>query len=196
MAQLSIGGLVLGKTPVIKSIQYGSVALADSSETTDTAAINAVDTDNSVVMHLGQTASLSGASNNYSCVLGHFILTNSTTVTFSRGWDNDVGLTGTFVVIEFAPGVVKSKQVGSIFMQGDVDTTGTATINAVVTNKAMLVNKGFLVGGGTNDSFSDVNETFGKLTLTDTTTVTASRAYQGNDSGDDSTGYFTVMEFF
>jgi len=175
MVQLNIGGLVLGSKPVIKSIQYGSVTVDAA---TGTAAINAVDTDNSVVMYLGYTDSgdiTDGDGYTY------VELTDSTTVTGTRDGTGDV-VTVNFVVIEFASGILKSRQVGLITI---TSKSNTATIDAVDTNKAVIFWQGFKADD------HDIDETV-LITLTNSTTVTAST----DSSLNDATIPYTVMEFF
>ena len=82
-------------TSVIKSIQYGTVTL--NAVSSGTATITAVDTAKAVLIYLGTsynvTTSLSGA-------LTRITLTNSTTVTATRGAATDISI-ASFVVVEF-----------------------------------------------------------------------------------------------
>lgn len=78
--------------------------------------------------------------------------------------------------------VIKSIQYGSIVITSST-TSGTATITAVDTNKAALLNLGTKVSVAGQDN---------NITLTNSTTVTASRDAQ---TGGSSTVRFCVVEF-
>jgi len=127
MVQLSIGGLVLGKLPVIKSIQHGSVSIAEATAS-ETDTITSVDTNNSLILYNGKTGN-DGNIANASWFFVRLELTNSTTVTATRDEPFEDAVV-TYCVIEFYPGIIKSNQSGSITMTG---TSNTATINAVNT---------------------------------------------------------------
>lgn len=118
---------------------------------------------------------------------GSLVLTNSTTVTATRAVSdasNSLTLYGT--LIEFAPGVIKSMQIGSATMTAA--TSNTATITSVTTGNSAVVYNGTTFSSIANDFSHNV---FCKNVLTDSTTVTVSR--QGNTGT--VTVYFTVVEF-
>lgn len=77
----------------IKSIQYGTIAIT-SPDTSATGTINAVDTTKAALFYLGQ----SNSSNNSPV---RITLTNSTTVTATRGADSGGTATVSFMVLEF-----------------------------------------------------------------------------------------------
>lgn len=191
MAQFNLGGITFGRNPIVKSVQYGSITLFDG-ESTDTATINAITTSNSVVMHLGQTSNGTDMDDYFV----NLVITDSTTITanMSSGISAGDTLVVTFCIIEFYGGVLKSNQSGNIFLEGtDSIVTNTATINAVDTNKAILFSRGSLVGGANIDQSS---QAFTNITLTNTTTITATRSASGGASTDDTDVYFQIIEFY
>lgn len=80
---------------VINSIQYGTVALTNGS-TSATATITSVDTSKAVLINLGYTVSEDTAKD----ALARLSLTNSTTVTATRGASVNTCTVG-FCVVEF-----------------------------------------------------------------------------------------------
>jgi hypothetical protein len=183
MAQICLGGMVFGKNPVIKRVQYITKALDVHEVETDTATIPiAVNPDNTVLIACGKSPTMKNAQS----INARFELTNSTTITFTTG--NGTGiLTFVIAVIEFHPGIVKSKQTGTILLTDD-EETGTDTINPVVIAKSLLVDNGAdLSGVG-----SEVDAILPYFELTDTTTVTVTRDNPTNDM----TGAYTVVEFY
>lgn len=85
---------------IVKSVQYGSITIGTGS-TSNTATITAVRTDKALLVYLGGTVSGSGTGNT-DIALSRVTLTNSTTVTATRGEsDANLSTVTTFVVIEF-----------------------------------------------------------------------------------------------
>lgn len=162
----------------IVSIQAFSITL--TSGTSNTATINAVDTTRSVIV-------LGGAHGN-SIVTGRIraqvVLTNSTTITATRGVSTTSTLVVKGTIIEFAPWVVASVQSGTITPAAA--TTGTATITSVNTARAVVIDNGAVVGS----SGSNISGAFAQLTLTNATTVTAKAGLANSNSFG-----FTVVEF-
>ena len=185
MAQLSIGGLVLGQKLLIKSIQYGSISIASGS-TSNTGAINEVDLDNSIIMFLGNTSAASALRGS----MARVELTNSTTVTVIGGTSEPFGgRTARFCVLEFHPGLLKSNQSGYITIATS-QTTNTDTISSVDTTKAVL----FYLGIGTDGGVRDEDQHFADIQLTNSTTITATRdTADANETVD--TGY-QIIEFY
>jgi len=179
MTQFSIGGLVLGKNPVIKNIQYGEIS-NDSTSATATGTIDAVDTANSVVMWLGNRMGNDSATPDR--YFNRLTLTNATTVTATRGSTQQEEHFISFVVIEFHAGVLKLNQVGTLVCD---DASITDTITGVNTTKAWLVEQGQM------GDFVD-DELFSTMTLTDSTTVTMNR----KDTTGIVTRSYAVIEFF
>jgi Zn-dependent alcohol dehydrogenase len=91
---------VLPPASVIKSVQYGTVALADSA-TSGTATISSVDANKAVVHFLGVSTD-SNMVDNQRRWLARVTLTNATTVTASRGAATTTNaMTVSFVVAEY-----------------------------------------------------------------------------------------------
>lgn len=82
---------------IIKSLQTFTIALADP-DTSGTATITSVDTARYLLIPLGQTTDNINAQQEDS--QGRFILTNATTVTFSRVGTTGA-LTGYGMIVEF-----------------------------------------------------------------------------------------------
>jgi hypothetical protein len=188
---LASGGMVAlwGASSLIKSIQYGNVGATNNTSTTGTATINAVDTANAVLLFNGNTTSDSTNGQIDAYQTGFITLTNSTTVTVTRGGqDGNGNITVNFCVVEFLPGVIRSVQAGTILLANAV-VTNTATITAVNTAKSVLfynnknTNQGPLAAGTTHWS---------KLDLTNSTTITATRAGNTNQE----VPAYLLVEFF
>lgn len=154
-----------GRRSLIKSIQRGTVAVA-SAALTGTATITAVDLSNSVLVYGGQQTDNSIDTWHRACA--RIELTNATTITATRFEVGEIQ-TVTYEVIEFWPGVIKSVQRGTITMTAV--NNATATITAVNTSKSML---GYL--GYSQENPSTASTIMTRLTLTNSTTVTANRA--------------------
>ena len=167
-------------TVAVTSIEYGTIVIADTSGS-NTATITSVDTDKANVILLGTTVDADQSENN---VRARVALTNATTVTATR-----VGTAGTvtvsFVVVEWANPV--SIQAGTIAFLTTTDASRTATITAVDTAKSIVFHLGEQ-RQTTNASTGNV-----RVTLTDSTTVTATRG-AGSSSQDTTVGY-VVVEF-
>ncbi len=147
---------------LIVSIQKGTVVL--NNVLTNTATISAVVLANSILIYDG--AIYSGNTVNTADGYGQLVLTNTTTITGTRGLNNDgLVLTLYFTIIEFNAGVLNSAvQRGVITMTNSASTT--ATISSVVIAKSLVFFSGF----------SSDSNTIGRaecgLTLTNATTVT------------------------
>lgn len=172
---------VYPKPSIIKSVQYGTIAIG--SGTSNTATINEVDVNNSIVFHLGYTFSSTLSGSNPGYVFTNLFLTNSTTVTATRNESASAGWPiVSFCVVEFVgyqpinlcselgfPATVngiKSLQRGSITL--NAQQSNTATINEVDTSKAVLIHTG-RTGKGSTLHYSTL-----AITLTNGTTITAS----------------------
>lgn len=85
---------------VVKSVQYGTVTLADSTNSA-TATISSVDTSKAVVHFLGFTTT-SNFADNQRRIFSDVTLTNSTTVTATRNNSTaSNAVTVRFVVVEY-----------------------------------------------------------------------------------------------
>jgi len=191
MGKIAIGGLVLGKDPVIKKVQHGSITV-DGTSSTDT--IDAVVTANSLLMYLGQTFT-GGIGVGANKVLTRIELTNTTTVTAYRNTDNP-GLDPVvqYCVVEFMPGIVKSNQTGTItvaYTSIPDEKTHTATINSVNKDKSFVSHLGFTSDSGYS-TFSSARHVITNTELTDATTVTITRTGYYTDT----TAGYQVIEFY
>lgn len=119
-----------GASSFIRSVQYGSIATTGNSAD---ATISAVVIANSVVHHLGITNSGTNITYLDQGTANVVTLSSTTQVNFATG-AAPAGGTNTveFCVIEYAPGVIKSRQVISI-------TGSNTTITAVNPAKTVLV---------------------------------------------------------
>lgn len=184
MAQISIGGLTLGKNPLIKSVQTGSVVIPVTNASTT---INSVDVNNSLLLYEGFNSTIDYAIYAPNYLFAKINLANATTVVGSRingSYDN----TTNFQVIEFYPGVLKSNQTGSIVVGNSV--SGTTVINSVNANKTILSDLGHTSDCGTSGT---AYQMFFRLELESSTKVTTRRntAY-----ADNSVQNFQVIEFY
>lgn len=176
-----------GASSLIKSIQRGTITI--SSGSSGTATINTVVPDNCIVVHL-QASSTQAVQPNLTVWFSAATLTNATTVTAT--WGVVVASTTcSFEVIEFMPGVVKSRQTGTIILTGGSESSDTATISAVDMAKAICSMPGQNTGTGGSATADELL----KLVFTNATTITASRGAVGAAFATN-TAYFQVMEFF
>lgn len=160
------GFVIQFKSGTTNSVQQGTITVAGISTTTNTATISSVNTSYSAVFYQGVSgAGTSGAENNY---LTNVELTNSTTVTATRSnssTGNDVVLG--YVVVEFSSSYIQSVQHVTVTLSAVA--SNTATISSVTTANCMTAYGHFRANDGDPDCF-------GKLTLTNSTTVTASHS--------------------
>jgi len=170
-----------GAPSLVKSIQRGTCAAGG------TVTIAAVDVNNSIITFGGNLFSAANDTKTYWFMF--VTLTNATTV--SAGAGTAAGTqNATFEVIEFLPGVLKSVQDGTITL--GAATSATATITAVEPTKAVLAWR----GGYSGDAAGGYLGGQGSMchnTLTNSTTVTATRIYGGTAGV---AQLFRVVEFF
>ena len=162
----------------VVSCQHFSITIGAAS-TTGTATINAVDTARSFIVWGGS----SSTSSVMQYAIPTLVLTNSTTITATRG------LTGGSCVVRgtivHATGaLVRSVQAGTITLAAA--TSGTATINAVDIAYSVMFYNGIVPGA----AGSNLPNNLCALALTNSTTVTASA-----DAASSSTIAYTVVEF-
>lgn len=153
---------------LIKSIQTAEITIA-AAGTSNTATINAVTTANSTIFYGGfRTANNTLMDASKQLVL--FTLTNSTTVTAATSAaDAANARIARFTVVEWQPWAIKSVQSGTITLNGV--TSNTATITAVNTANAFVIYQ----GSNFTTNNNELNAIFGRLTLTNSTTVTADK---------------------
>ncbi|HCA51597.1 MAG TPA: hypothetical protein DEP24_00775 [Mycobacterium sp.] len=183
-----MGGMVglWGASSMIRSVQYGTVAFggADVSKTTT---ITSVDVNNSLLYPL-ENNEASTASNTTDGAWVGLSVTNATTITGTRSATNAVANTAGFVIVEYAPGVLKSVQRGVKTINGSGNPY-SVTITAVDPAKAV-----FSFTGRTGDS-NTFNGSFGYYgTLTNGTTATLTSTY--NSGGLGFAAYWQVGEWF
>lgn len=163
---------------ILKSVQAGTVTL--TSATSATATITAVDVNNSVLVFDGYT--YANADTDTNAIMCQIALTNSTTVTASRGAaPNGATVLVPFTVIEYVPGIIKSVQRGT----ANVGATTITTVNVAKAFVSWL--------GWSTDSTAWDGRWLPKLVLTDATTVTISR---GGSPGDTPSIGYQVTEYF
>lgn len=162
----SMGGVVSlwGATSIVRSVQRGSIALGGGTSATST--ISSVDVNNSLLYYLGNKS----ASLNISASQIRMELTNATTITAVVGGASG-SQSGVFEIVEFATGVIKSVQRGTITVSG---ASATETIQAVNTQRAVLI----CLGMTTNSASVDEGICGGELT--DSTTITVTRTTSAN----------------
>ncbi len=178
-----MGGMVglWGANSIVESIQYGSMTIDLSG--TNTSTITSVDTSRAIVSFLGVTCDTSTANPVFTNA--HVVLTNATTVTGTSYADAARTRTVAFAVIQFVPGVLRSRQAFAILIPAST-TSVAATITAVTVGKALVIFGGQYVNAG-DDQITAY------LTLTNATTVTATNSNTVSGA-DEIRG--TVMEFF
>lgn len=158
-----------GKTPLIKSIQRGTITITGAASVTAT--ITSVNTASAVVRMVGFTTS--GTLTDYQ-TFPRVELTNATTVTASVNTSPGANsVVVSYEVIEYDPTYVKSLQRGTIALAGS--SSKTATITAVDTTHTELIDCGFTTSNS-GASTSTVNT---DMVLTNSTTITATSVGTG-----------------
>jgi len=173
-----------GRQSIIKSIQYGNIAIG-SGAASNTATITSVTTANSLIFWNGAYNTAATTNNN---LIADIALTNATTVTATRTGTGANTCTARFVVIEFIPGVLTSVQRGTITIASG-STSNTATITSVSEDVAFFNCLGFR---SANASTERADAVLATVNLTTATELTATRTT--NDSNDIIVGY-QVAEF-
>ena len=181
-----------GASSLIKSVQYVSIAWVTNGATSGTATIAAVDTAQSVCLPLSFT-SPNNTANDVKSSFPKIVLTNGTTVTATIGGLTGSALTVTVnaVVVEYAPGVLKSVQTGSIAVASA--TSNTATITSVDTSKSVLIHNMMTSDDANTGVAFRPDQIQHRLALTNATTITATRGTAGTVTV---TVPFTIMEYF
>lgn len=156
---------------LVKSIQRGTITI---STTTNTATVTAVVVANCDLRYLGSTYS-QGSTITERSMMAYVSLTNTTTVTAIRQSSADGGsVVAGYELLEYYPGVVKSRQANTLALAGVA--SNTVTITSVNTALTSLTSLGAVTDGG-NGFGADY---LGMLALTNATTVTGSRAGTAN----------------
>lgn len=172
-----------GRRGIVKSIQRGIITL--NNVTSNTATVTAVDPNNAVLTCLGWTSAGTGTDQRLSSMA--VVLTNSTTVTATVNGAEAVAHILSYELLEYVPGVIKSIQRGTVTCSAAA--SATATITAIDTTKAVVIWAGFTTDDGTA---MQANLVYGRLVLTNATTVTFSRP----GSAGVATVPFTVVEYY
>lgn len=145
----------------IKSIQSVRSTFTTTTNAANTTTITSVTTANTMLAWGGMSTS----SNSPILLETTAVLTNSTTLTFTRGSASSATFTVAVTVIEFNSGVM-SVQRSTITLNNV--TSNTATITLVTTTKTVVSNLGFDIAASAPNNFEM------SVVLTDATTVTGS----------------------
>ena len=169
-------GVISGQLPkASKSVQYGTITLTNT--TSNTATINSVNTSNSILLYLGITNDDGNESPPYEENLVRIDLTNSTTITAYVNTNSDNTLVVNFCVLEFDTDIVKSNQKGTITLDySGSELSDTVTVSSVNTNKSFLSWLGCTTDIS-NHGENSPSSNLGRITLTNSTTITANRGY-------------------
>lgn len=164
------------------NVQTGTITVA-ASALTGTATISAVTTARSVVFYLGNTLSTTTTSPQVAhCRVD---LTNTTTVTATRGSSSTAVLTVGYAVVEFNSSIIQSIQARAVTLTSNT-ASDTDTINAVTMANTLLIYN------GVNSTSTSINIFLYYLQLTSTTQTTLTRI--GTSSTTRTIGY-TALEF-
>ena len=172
MRSRMLGGLAtamvarFGGHRIIRSIQRGTITL--TSVASASATITAVDLSSSLLFLLGQSYSAAGGAwDDTHCRIE---LVNATTVTANRNNAPAATSIVSFEVVEFWPGVINTPQRRGLSIAG---TSTTDTLSpAVNLSRASLIYLGESSNVASGSEHADAKT---RLTLTDSTTVTATR---------------------
>ena len=154
-----------GRRSMIRSIQRGVLSIGNGSSSA-AVTITAVDTNNTM---LSVSQDGDGAVNRWDASVAMVVLTDATTITATRTTTTGDVCRTSYQVLEFWPGVIKSVQRGTITLAGAA--SNTATITTVNTSKSLLFDLRY-----STTELAVPHTITTRLTLTNATTVTASRA--------------------
>ena len=131
--------------------------------------------------------SINSADSTGDSILIGVTLTNATTLTATRGKTSGVGaVTLPYALVEYVQGALRSVQYGSLAT--GASTSGTLTITAVDTTKAFVLS----LGQSTTSVSGLTGQRFGRLALTNSTTVTGTLDAVNNST----TMQCVVVEFY
>lgn len=123
---------------VIQSVQHKTFT-STANVTSETDTITAVNAANTILLYNGQATAVTGQGPRR--VLWSAVLTNGTTVTFTRNNAGAESRTHAYIALEFATGVVKQVQQGTTLMSAAQSNTTTLT-TPVDPTKTWLVSNG------------------------------------------------------
>lgn len=167
-------------------IQSGTIDLAAA--TTNTAPITAVNPLNTLLLYNGRTQNNAAGIGSQS--YPRITLTSSTVVTATRGAAQAGVMPVAWALIEFAPGVLRTCQYGTVPLAALTSQTATLPIalQADFATQATVINLGF-----STTSAAALDPTFEvKHVLTSASLVTATIQVANNAT----TSSFVVVEFF
>lgn len=172
---------------LIKSIQSGTTTIPIGG-TTNTSTVTGVVLANSVLLSLGWTMN-SAAETNAGRYNLRISLTNPTTITATAYDSGPASAPVTsWMLVEFMPGVIKTRQEGTISLTTVASVT--ATVTAVTVQKSALFPIGY--SGGQDPSLAQGASA--RLALTNATTITASKI--GTSALVPMTVGYQLVEFF
>lgn len=171
---------------IIKSIQRGTITIANAA-LTNTATITSVVPGNTRLVYLGNnTANSGGGGTGASPTQVRIDLTNATTITATRLDTTDAVIVG-YEVMEYWPGVLRSVQRATVTATGAVSGTATLATTLQTITKATID-----VLGWNNNTAFDATNFNAYVALTNTTTVTLTRIGTSNNM----TAGYQVCEWY
>jgi hypothetical protein len=183
LQQMLFGGGGLPAT-LIDSVQSVSIASL-TTDLTKTATISSVDTTRSTVFYCGQTTTdtASGGADPNS-VHGRLDLTSATVVTLTK---NSTGsaVTANAIIVQWAVGVMKSVQRGTITLTAAASNTGS--VSAVTATNSAVAH----LGQSTSLASSAYSSVHSRANLTSSTVVTVTRGGTSSNV----TASYEVWEF-
>lgn len=174
-----------GMRSIVKSSQRITITKI-SPATSANGTITSVVPANTVIYMAGASRGNNADATSYS---QNIQLTSATNVQLISG-TTGVEISQSVEVIEYVPGVIKSKQTGTMSTIVSPATSSTATITTVDMNKTSVIGVGNTATGSASGSGSVAT----RYTLTNATTVTATR--NDNSAGWTITPYYQVVEFY
>lgn len=178
-----------GMRSFVRSVQRGTFTMG-AAAASGTVTITTVDTSNAVLTAMNNTPAQAANVATAATIFWRTTLTNSTTITFNSALAGDARIIY-WELIEYWPGVIKSKQTGTITVSGV--SSATATVTAVNESKSIL----FLAGNTcvyNGAAYGDPRETPGNCYLLNSTTVRVVRG--SNDAAYAGTWGYQLVEFY
>lgn len=186
----TIAGALLGPGGLIRRVQSGTVAIGSGATSATATLGTAVNTAHAIVLFHGGSIPGTGETQ-FGRIFARVDLTNSTTVTATRGISYTSTITVGFTVVEFFPGVIRRVQRGTIAMTSG--TSATATLGTAVNTARAWVR---WLGFSTTASVQDEGRSFARVDLTNSTTVTLTVGTSLTASGYTTTGSYEVVELW
>jgi hypothetical protein len=171
------GEITFGDTADFTSLYNGKddiVITIATGATSNTATVTAVDSQRALLLWGGFTTTDTASASGFDSILPRITLTNSTTLTATRG-ASDASFTTTVRarLMEFAPGMMERVQYGTITIAANADSG----ISTLATDIDLATSAVFFLGVTTDSATALASECLATVEIGNANTIIAKRAY-------------------